>query len=143
MLKLTELPQHTRLLKVSWFTDSIKAREPVSVQDKHVIAQGGDAVSLIILNYKSKILKSARVACPNFTQILILAFNKESTILSANCSFPDSFSEILSVFILVFIMWDMHLNFHQYKHIWCRCWLSLSTCIVIYLLIIQKCIAMK
>lgn len=45
VLKLTELPQHTRLLKVSWFTDSIKAREPVPVQDKHVmIAQGGDAV---------------------------------------------------------------------------------------------------
>lgn len=57
VLKVTELPQHTRLLKVSWFTDSIKAREPVPVQDKHVIAQGGYAVSLIILNLILKIKK--------------------------------------------------------------------------------------
>lgn len=76
VLKVTELPQHTRLLKVSWFTDSIKAREPVPVQDKHVIAQGGDAVSLIILNLilknKSEMLKSTRVAFCNFTRILII-----------------------------------------------------------------------
>uniref|UniRef100_K1PM26 DNA polymerase mu n=1 Tax=Magallana gigas TaxID=29159 RepID=K1PM26_MAGGI len=49
VLKVTELPQHTRLLKVSWFTDSIKAREPVPVQDKHVIAQGGNAEAMELL----------------------------------------------------------------------------------------------
>ncbi|XP_061194429.1 DNA-directed DNA/RNA polymerase mu-like isoform X2 [Saccostrea echinata] len=40
VLKLSELPQNTHLLKVNWFTDSIKARAPVQIQEQHRIPVG-------------------------------------------------------------------------------------------------------
>ncbi|XP_078312153.1 DNA-directed DNA/RNA polymerase mu-like [Crassostrea virginica] len=44
VLKIAALPQHTNLLKVNWFIDSVKARGPVQIQDKHRIPQGDEQV---------------------------------------------------------------------------------------------------
>lgn len=46
VLKIAALPQHTNLLKVNWFIDSVKARGAVQIQDKHRIPQGDEQVSL-------------------------------------------------------------------------------------------------
>lgn len=46
VLKIAALPQHTNLLKVNWFIDSVKAGGPVQIQDKHRIPQGDEQVSL-------------------------------------------------------------------------------------------------
>nr|XP_022339893.1 DNA nucleotidylexotransferase-like isoform X2 [Crassostrea virginica] len=49
VLKIAALPQHTNLLKVNWFIDSVKAGGPVQIQDKHRIPQGDEQEALELL----------------------------------------------------------------------------------------------